>query len=153
LLGGHDGQWSAVEELFDTREFEPVYNLRVAEYHTYFVGSRGWGFSVWAHNAVCTPEELANRLNESAVDESLPSDTRRTGAKTTLDLVRNKGPLEGFMLETMVQENQVVHAEVQRLLREFGPEILISQERGGTLMTEVAVGGAPELANRQLLIE
>ena len=28
-----------------------VYNLRVADYHTYFVGSREWGFSVWAHHA------------------------------------------------------------------------------------------------------
>jgi hypothetical protein len=25
----------------------------VADYHTYFVGSREWGFSVWAHNADC----------------------------------------------------------------------------------------------------
>src|SRR5262249_25497995 len=29
----------------------PVYNLRVADYHTYFVGNREWSFSVWAHNA------------------------------------------------------------------------------------------------------
>jgi hypothetical protein len=27
-----------------------VYNGRVAEYHTYFVGDEGWGFSLWAHN-------------------------------------------------------------------------------------------------------
>jgi hypothetical protein len=27
-----------------------VYNLQVAEYHTYFVGDSSWGFSVWAHN-------------------------------------------------------------------------------------------------------
>ena len=25
--------------------------MRVAEFHTYFVGSPSWGFSVWAHNA------------------------------------------------------------------------------------------------------
>jgi hypothetical protein len=28
-----------------------VYNLRVADFHTYFVGCDEWGFSVWAHNA------------------------------------------------------------------------------------------------------
>jgi hypothetical protein len=28
-----------------------VYNGRVAEYHTYFVGDEGWGFSLWAHNS------------------------------------------------------------------------------------------------------
>jgi RHS repeat-associated protein len=30
---------------------ETVYNVRVAVYHTYFVGCPNWGFSVWAHNA------------------------------------------------------------------------------------------------------
>jgi hypothetical protein len=28
-----------------------VYNLRVAQDHTYFVGHDDWGFSVWVHNA------------------------------------------------------------------------------------------------------
>lgn len=27
-----------------------VYNIRVAEDHTYFVGREAWGFSVWVHN-------------------------------------------------------------------------------------------------------
>jgi len=40
-----------VEEVFDTGEWELVYNLRVAEYHTYFVGDEGWGFDVWAHKS------------------------------------------------------------------------------------------------------
>ena len=35
----------------DSGEVTTVYNLRVAEYHTYFVGTSEWGFSVWAHNA------------------------------------------------------------------------------------------------------
>jgi hypothetical protein len=51
LLRSHDGQWSEVGEIYDTGEVVPVFNLRVAEYHTYFVGSREWGFSVWSHNA------------------------------------------------------------------------------------------------------
>ena len=28
-----------------------LYNLRVADWHTYFVGKPDWGFSLWAHNA------------------------------------------------------------------------------------------------------
>jgi hypothetical protein len=51
LLRSHDGQWVAVESVSEGEELAAVYNLRVAEHHTYFVGSRDWGFSVWAHNA------------------------------------------------------------------------------------------------------
>jgi hypothetical protein len=47
------GEWVSVEEVFDTQEWEPVYNLRVADHHTYFVGNEHWGFAAWAHNAVC----------------------------------------------------------------------------------------------------
>ncbi len=50
LLSSHDGQWVAVEEAFDTGEYETVYNLKVADHHTYFVGSRTWALSVWVHN-------------------------------------------------------------------------------------------------------
>src|ERR1051325_5062704 len=50
-LSSHDGQWVAVEAVTDLNEVATVYNLRVSDYHTYFVGSREWGFSVWAHNA------------------------------------------------------------------------------------------------------
>jgi hypothetical protein len=37
--------------LTDEQEETVVYNLRVAWYHTYFVGDRDWPCSVWAHNA------------------------------------------------------------------------------------------------------
>jgi hypothetical protein len=45
-----DGAWVAVEAVEDTGEWVTVYNLRIADYHTYFVGCDEWGFSVWAHN-------------------------------------------------------------------------------------------------------
>jgi hypothetical protein len=45
------GEWVRVEEVFDTGEWEEVYNLRVADFHTYFVGDEHWGFAAWAHNA------------------------------------------------------------------------------------------------------
>jgi hypothetical protein len=50
LLSSHDGRWVAVEESYDTGEYETVYNMRVASWHTYFVGGDQWGFSLWAHN-------------------------------------------------------------------------------------------------------
>lgn len=51
LLASLDGNWLPVGGVNDTGEVLTVYNLRISDYHTYFVGSREWGFSVWAHNA------------------------------------------------------------------------------------------------------
>ncbi len=41
----------AVENVFETGDTETVYNFRVADWHTYFVGSQDWDFEVWVHNA------------------------------------------------------------------------------------------------------
>jgi Pretoxin HINT domain len=46
-----NGDWKRVEDLFDTGDWQPVYNLRVADWHTYFVGGDSWGWAAWAHNA------------------------------------------------------------------------------------------------------
>lgn len=51
MIVGHDSQNVAVDDILDTGEWEAVYNFRVAEHHTYFVGDDDWGFSAWAHNA------------------------------------------------------------------------------------------------------
>jgi hypothetical protein len=40
-----------VDTVTPTTQWEKVYNLRVADFHTYFVGKPEWGFSVWAHNS------------------------------------------------------------------------------------------------------
>jgi hypothetical protein len=58
LLPSHNGGWTAVERTESTGKVEPVYNFRVADYHTYFVGSPEWGFSIWVHNT-CTWDEVA----------------------------------------------------------------------------------------------
>jgi hypothetical protein len=43
-FSSHDGQWVTVESVTDLKEVATVYNLRVSDYHTYFVGSREWAF-------------------------------------------------------------------------------------------------------------
>ncbi|VTU01421.1 na-ca exchanger integrin-beta4 : Outer membrane adhesin like proteiin OS=Anabaena cylindrica (strain ATCC 27899 / PCC 7122) GN=Anacy_4636 PE=4 SV=1: Cna_B: PKD: Calx-beta: Calx-beta: PT-HINT: DUF2431 [Gemmataceae bacterium] len=53
------GEWVPVEEVFDTGCVTAVYNLRVADHHTYFVGCDEWGFGVWAHNAYDIVSEAA----------------------------------------------------------------------------------------------
>lgn len=49
-LSTHTGAWIAIDDLFDTGETSVVYNFRVAEHATYFVGDADWGFDVWVHN-------------------------------------------------------------------------------------------------------
>jgi hypothetical protein len=50
----------AVESVRDAGEVCTVYNIRVADCHTYFVGCDEWGFSVWAHNAQCAEVVFEN---------------------------------------------------------------------------------------------
>ena len=57
LLRSHDGQWVPVESTCDSGEIAPVYNMRVEDFHTYFVGSAEWGFSIWVHNACFRPSQ------------------------------------------------------------------------------------------------
>jgi hypothetical protein len=65
-LLSHDGQWVTVEDVLDTGEWEVVYNLRIADYHTYFVTDWDWGFSVWAHNACVVVHQWASGARPSA---------------------------------------------------------------------------------------
>jgi hypothetical protein len=50
-LVGHDGQRSRVERITKVDQVVAVYNLRIADHHTYFVGTAEWGWSLWSHNA------------------------------------------------------------------------------------------------------
>ena len=43
LFRSHDGRWNPVESINPTGEVATVYNMRIAEYHTYFVGSENGG--------------------------------------------------------------------------------------------------------------
>ncbi len=51
--------WQCVEAVEDTGVWETVYNFRIAEWHTYFVGEISWGWALWAHNAQYPPGTVA----------------------------------------------------------------------------------------------
>jgi hypothetical protein len=53
-----------VDGVKETGTWETVYNLRIADYHTYFVGCDEWGFSVWAHNAYSVGKDLGGGWHE-----------------------------------------------------------------------------------------
>ena len=43
-----------VQGVRDSGRVVTVYNLRVADFHTYFVGSRDWSWSVWTSYSAIT---------------------------------------------------------------------------------------------------
>jgi hypothetical protein len=49
-LLGHSDAASRVHSIRFTDKIRPVFNIRVAQDHTYFVGADNWAFSVWVHN-------------------------------------------------------------------------------------------------------
>ncbi|WP_162668091.1 polymorphic toxin-type HINT domain-containing protein [Gemmata massiliana] len=48
---GLAGEWLRVEGVKGSGQITTVYNFRVADFHTYFVGTENWEGGVWAHNA------------------------------------------------------------------------------------------------------
>src|SRR5262249_41056210 len=60
-LRSHNGTVIVVGSISATRKVTTVYNVAVADYHTYFVGSRYTAFSVWAHNGPPCAANAANR--------------------------------------------------------------------------------------------
>lgn len=62
-----DGQWATVDEVYDSGEFETVYNLRVADFHTYFAGDEHWNFAVWAHNTCAGYHHFVPRFMGSTI--------------------------------------------------------------------------------------
>jgi hypothetical protein len=58
-LVGHDGITTKITQIEPTREYAVVYNVRVADWHTYFVGAADWGFSVWVHNLYASAFQAA----------------------------------------------------------------------------------------------
>jgi RHS repeat-associated protein len=98
-LLSHDGQWLAVDDLLDTGEFETVYNLRIAEFRTYFVGSREWGSSVWAHNTYVDPETgaLATSPRNNQIAREVEGQLRNIGfSKREARLLAKAGAAEGM---------------------------------------------------------
>ncbi|QDT75656.1 serpin family protein [Lacipirellula limnantheis] len=75
MLATESGSWVKVDGLEYIRRAEPVYNLRVADLHTYFVGRQEWKFALWVHNA-CSgfePEFFADRPYHLLIRDNITS--------------------------------------------------------------------------------
>jgi hypothetical protein len=87
------GEPVTVEDITSANEWETVYNLRVADWHTYFVGDTNWGWAVWAHNAY-----FYHGRSEEAADSIITSGARLTSSKPRQDF--------GKAFYTTTDENQ-----------------------------------------------
>jgi hypothetical protein len=129
LLRSHTGIWSAVDAVGDTGEWQKVYNLSVADYHTYFVADDGWGFSVWAHNAcgyqsvvknIVKYVGIADQGATSTLSQRLAAASARTPAATTAVISGTNGL-------TALEAQQIEQA----LIHYYGRQGI---EAGGTLL-------------------
>jgi hypothetical protein len=87
-LVGHDGQFSVVSAVERTGEFASLYNLRIADYRTYFVGCHEWGWSAWAHNIYLsgrTEEQVAADLQATGISRDHAERVARLGAQGHVD--------------------------------------------------------------------
>ena len=78
VLATDNGRWKEVEKTVPTGESETVFNFRVADHHTYFVGSKSWGFAVWGfrHLPVCRWIYWRCRRRDSKYDSLWPTKGR-----------------------------------------------------------------------------
>ena len=67
----HDGQQPEFEGFKQTDTYEELFNLRIADFHTYFVGGDDWGFSVWAYNSYAEPYYGSSDLSHEAQIERM----------------------------------------------------------------------------------
>ncbi len=75
LIRTEDG-WAPVHAVRDSGQVETVYNWRVADFHTYFVGGEQWGFSVWAHNVDAGYDDQGRELFENGEPWKLESELK-----------------------------------------------------------------------------
>ena len=115
VLHSDDGQRITVEGVADSGRVQTVYNFRVAEYHTYFVGGESWDFSVWAHNA-CVYQSvekdtvkyfgIADQGATSTLSQRLAAARARTPAATTAVIPGTNGVTA---LEAQQMEQALIH--------------------------------------------
>ena len=65
-----DGRRVPCDGIADSGRIETVYNVEVADSHTYFVGERGWGWDLWVHNYLAG--SVRDLINKLSVDGSVP---------------------------------------------------------------------------------
>jgi hypothetical protein len=95
LVRSDDGQWVAVDEICDSGIEEEVYNCRIADYHTYFVGKPEWGFSCWAHNACGGAENGGSRRGSNMTENAEAGRAREQRVRLELEAQYPSASVQG----------------------------------------------------------
>jgi hypothetical protein len=103
-LLNHEGGCVRVEGLA-SGDPAPVYNMRVAEYHTYFVGSLFWDFAVWSHKM-----EVCGGGGASVAPNTGPV-VLKTGDLFERSFQTSKGPVD-LLAETVVEGDTLILKDV-----------------------------------------
>ena len=96
-----------LEGIRDTVGFVTVYNFRVSEHHTYFVGTNEWGFSVWAHNALCA-EQVRIALESQGI--KIPAGDARLQAIADQLNAGNKAAAKDLILKEGLSQKKALTA-------------------------------------------
>ena len=99
MLSTNYRDWAKVEKVTRTGEEVPVYNFRVADHHTYFVGSESWGFAIWTHNSYGGEEFNANRPFHMIIRDNA------TSAITFMGRIDDPTQLQNSLNPTVVDTN------------------------------------------------
>jgi hypothetical protein len=95
------GEWATVGAIRATNDWITVYNVRVAESHTYFVGEAVDGSAVWVHNSYSGPFSLTPH----GMRNYPPGVPKPTGPLTLIP----KGPLYDQARKAANAENRRLH--------------------------------------------
>ncbi|MEJ5277289.1 MAG: polymorphic toxin-type HINT domain-containing protein, partial [Thermogemmata sp.] len=160
----------AVTALRLTGRQEKLYNLRVADYHTYFVGDTAWAFALWAHNSYDAPGSgLARNAPEGGgfahgiTAEEITAINRRFGGITTLTgdvstVLANAVRWEGFWNKCACiirdiagrhmfndANKRTAHAVVEELMRRNSITTGVSSDQIRKVIERVARGELREV--------
>jgi hypothetical protein len=123
--------WVRVESVEDTGRYETVYNLRVTDYHTYFVGGEDWGFAVWAHNAECSAFDVRSAAEKADLDPIQAG--RRVGQlRRAVDAANQSGDwsaAEAILNNHYEGESLAKLGEMLQNLKDNTNDVLIAQRR------------------------
>ena len=145
MIRTEDG-WVPVKSVEDTGRYETVYNLRVEDYHTYFVGAPEWGFAVWAHNAydpvaLSHAAAAADRGGLTVAGRSLVKHTARPGSP--IPPVTGNPSAINAQAQSIV--NRILHSptavDTARVHPRFGPIVDIVDSSTGHGVRYTGAGG------------